>query len=81
LRQVNQALELRPLSRGFEEVSVLSLEGICLVWACAENNQPAAQAPFTAGITGAGLDGAVFIANWLDLRHRVSLTHGWPRNA
>jgi len=31
LRQVNQASELRPLSRGFEEVSVLSLEGICLV--------------------------------------------------
>jgi hypothetical protein len=82
LRQVNRASELRPLPRGFEEVSVISLEGLCLVFGRAlKTTNRAAHAPFAAGITGAGLDGAVFIANWLDLRQRVSLTHGWPRSA
>jgi hypothetical protein len=46
-----------------------------------KTTNPAALASIAAGITGAGLDGAVFIANWLDLRHGVSLTHGWPRSA
>jgi hypothetical protein len=50
-------------------------------WARAEKNQSSALASFAAGVTGAGLDGAVVIADWLDLRHRVSLTHGWPHGA
>jgi len=77
LRQVNQAPELRLFPRGFEEASVLSLQGLCLAFGRAlKTTNPAALAPFAAGTTGAGLDGAVFIANWLDLRHRVFLTHG-----
>jgi hypothetical protein len=46
-----------------------------------KRTNPAALASFAVGIPGAGLAGADFIANWLDLRHRVSLPHGWPRNA
>ncbi|MFM0224607.1 hypothetical protein [Paraburkholderia dipogonis] len=82
LRKVSRAPELRLLRRGFGQVSVLSLCKLNLAFGRAlKTTNPAALAPFTAGNTGAGLDDAVFIANWLDLRHRVSLTHGWPRRA
>jgi hypothetical protein len=75
-------LELRLLSRGFREISVLSL---CKLYMALgrplKTSNPTALASSAAGFPGAGLDGAVSTANWLDLRHRVFLTHGWPRIA
>ncbi|MDR8400625.1 MULTISPECIES: hypothetical protein [Paraburkholderia] len=70
LRKVRQAPELRLLRCGFRQGSVLSLCKLYLAFGRAlKTINPTALAPFTAGTTGAGLDGAVFIANWLDLRH------------
>ncbi len=48
-------------------------------WACTENNHSCR--PQSAGYAGAGHDTAALRRSWLDLRHRVSLTHGWPRRA
>jgi len=82
LTKVTRALEQRPLPRGFRQVSVLSFcEIFRALGRALKTTNPAALAPFAAGFPGAGLDGAVITANWLDLRHRASLTHGWPRIA
>ncbi|SIT37102.1 hypothetical protein BN2475_100123 [Paraburkholderia ribeironis] len=82
LREVKRAADLRLSERRIGEISVLSSCKLYLAFGrTLKTTNPAALASFAAGTTGAGLGGAVFIADWLNLRHRTSLTHGWPRCA
>jgi hypothetical protein len=80
LREVNGKARSRRFCHGFRGRRVLSLCKLDLALGRAlKTTNPAALASFAAGATGAGLDGAVVDPDWLDLRQRVFLTHGWPR--
>jgi hypothetical protein len=80
LREVNATVRSHRFCHRFRQVRVLSSCKLDLALGrVLKTTNPAALASFAAGTTGAGLDGAVFDPDWLDLRQRVSLTHGWPR--
>jgi hypothetical protein len=80
LREVNATARSHRFCHGFRQARVLSLCKLDLALGRAlKKTNPAARASFAAGTIRAGRDGVVSDPDWLDLRQRVFLTHGWPR--